>query len=119
MRKMIRLFFYCGHFHACGALCSAAISARCRELVSRTFFGKECRYSSPVVRDAVDPWDDWSFPWARCDPLFSGLAIQLYQRVRARDYKGALFNVGFWYMLVRRPDLIPAVDGDDRGESAA
>ncbi len=101
MRKMIRLFFYCGISTACWGIVFSSYFGDVVNVVSRTFFGKEIGIPPLWFAPLEDPMRMLVFSMGiGVIHLFSGLAIQLYQRVRARDYKGALFNVGFWYMLV-------------------
>ncbi|MEM1484048.1 V-type ATP synthase subunit I [Oscillospiraceae bacterium PP1C4] len=101
MRKTLRMFFFCGISTAFWGIVFSSYFGDVVNVVSRTFFGHEVGIPPLWFAPLEDPMRMLVFSMGvGVIHLFAGLAIQLYLCIRRRDYKSAICNVVFWYMLV-------------------
>ena len=101
MRKTLRMFFFCGISTAFWGAMFGSWFGDAVKVVSTTFFHKTVTLPPLWFEPITDPMRMLVFSMAMgVIHLFTGLGAKLYQCIRARQYKDALYDVVFWYMLV-------------------
>lgn len=105
LKKNIKLFFYCGISTTFWGILFGSFFGDALDVIARTFFGRAA--DAPSLFPAV-----WYYPIN--EPmrmlmfsfligiihLFTGLGMKLYQCIRDKNWKDAVYDVVFWYMLV-------------------
>lgn len=100
-RRSLRMFFYCGISTTFWGIMFSSYFGDVVNVVSRTFFQNEVTIPPLWFVPTQDPMRMLLFSFALgIIHLFFGLGIKLYELVKARKYKDALYDVVFWYMLV-------------------
>ncbi len=101
MRKNLRLFMYCGVSAIFWGVMFGSYFGDAVSVISSVFFGKEITIPPLWFEPVSDPMRMLMFSFLLgIIHLFTGLGINLYLSLRAKNYIGA-FNDGiFWYMLV-------------------
>ncbi len=116
LRSSMRMFFFCGISTLIWGVLFGGYFGNAVDTVAQTFFGRDPALPSLTPPLWFAPLDDpmrlmlFSFLLGIIH-LFAGLAMQLYQLCKRRKYADALYDVGFWYMLVG--GLIIALVGSD------
>ncbi len=105
LRKTMRMFFFCGISTMFWGVMFGSYFGDAVDVIARTFFGRDPALPSLTPPLWFAPLDEpmrlmlFSFLLGIIH-LFAGLAMQLYQLCRRKKYVDALYDVGFWYMLV-------------------
>ncbi|RKJ41129.1 V-type ATP synthase subunit I [Acutalibacter sp. 1XD8-33] len=110
LRKTMKMFFFCGLSTMFWGVLFGSYFGDAVDVVAQTFFG----YGAGMPKEAIPsltpplwfaPLDEpmrlmlFSFLLGIIH-LFAGLAMQIYQLCRRGKYLDALYDSGFWYMLV-------------------
>ena len=101
MRRNIKLFFYCGLSTIFWGVMFGSYFGDALSVITGTFFGKTITIP-PLWMDPVsNPMKLLLLAFAfGVVHVFTGLAVLLYQNLRSRQYKDALYDAVFWYLLV-------------------
>ena len=122
LRKTMRMFFFCGVSTMFWGVMFGSYFGNAVDTIAHTFFGYYSNIPSVDNIPSLTP-PLWFAPLS--DPmrvmlfsfllgiihLFAGLAMQIYQYAKRGKYADALYDSGFWYMLVG--GLIIALVGSD------
>lgn len=101
MKRSLRMFFYCGISTTFWGIMFSSYFGNLVNIVSGTFFGREVGIPPLWFNPTEDPMRMLLFSFAfGVVHLFFGLGIKLYMLLKARQFKDALYDVIFWYMLV-------------------
>ncbi|HHY83195.1 MAG TPA: V-type ATP synthase subunit I [Clostridiales bacterium] len=101
MRKTLRMFFFCGISTTFWGAMFGSWFGDVVTVVSSTFFNKTAAIKPIWFEPMRDPMRMLVFSMAMgIVHLFTGLGAKLYQCIRAKQYKDALYDAVFWYMLV-------------------
>ena len=101
LRNTMRMFCYCGISTAIWGIVFSSYFGDVVTVVSKTFFGHEVSIPPLWFAPLDDPMRMLVFCMAvGIIHLFTGLAIQLYQHLKAGRYMEAFSKVVVWYMLV-------------------
>ncbi len=101
LRKSMRMFFFCGLSTMFWGVMFGSYFGDAIPVIARTFFGKEITLAPLWFEPLKEPMRLMLFSFLLgIIHLFAGLAMQLYQLCRRKKYADALYDVGFWYMLV-------------------
>ena len=105
LRKSMRMFFFCGLSTMFWGVLFGSYFGDAVDQIARTFFGRDPALPSLTPPLWFAPLDQpmrlmlFSFLLGIIH-LFAGLAMQLYQLCKRKKFADALYDVGFWYMLV-------------------
>lgn len=105
LRKTLRMFFFCGLSTMFWGVLFGSYFGDAVDVIARTFFGYGADMPSLTPPLWFAPLDQpmrlmlFSFLLGIIH-LFAGLAMQIYQLCRRGKYLDALYDSGFWYMLV-------------------
>lgn len=122
MRKTMRMFFFCGLSTVFWGVLFGSYFGNAVDTIAHTFFGYYPEIASIDDVPSLTP-PLWFAPLSNpmklmlfsfllgIIHLFAGLAMQIYQYCRRGKYLDALYDSGFWYMLVG--GLIIALVGSD------
>ncbi len=112
LRKTMRMFFFCGISTMFWGVMFGSYFGDAIPVITRTFFGSEVNVPPLWFAPLDDPMRLMLFSFLLgIIHLFAGLAMQIYQLCRRGKYLDALYDSGFWYMLVG--GLIIALVGSD------
>lgn len=112
LRKTMRMFFFCGISTMFWGVMFGSYFGDAIPVITRTFFGSEINVPPLWFAPLDDPMRLMLFSFLLgIIHLFAGLAMQIYQFCRRGKYLDALYDSGFWYMLVG--GLIIALVGSD------
>ena len=101
LRKTLRMFFFCGLSTMFWGVLFGSYFGDAITVVSRTFFGQEIIVPPLWFAPLEQPMRLMLFSFLLgIIHLFAGLAMQVYQLCRRGKYLDALYDSGFWYMLV-------------------
>ncbi len=102
MRKFMKMFFYCGISTTFWGFLFGSFFGDSVNVIASTFFGRPDISLPALWFEPVNkPMKMLVFSFAvGIIHLFTGLGIKLYVNVKDRKWKDALFDAGFWYMLV-------------------
>ena len=101
MKKSLKMFLYCGISTTFWGLMFGSFFGDVIQVVSRTFFGQEAAFKPIWFEPVKDPMRMLMFAFAvGIVHIFTGLALKLYSALKHRDYGTALYDVGFWYLLL-------------------
>ncbi|MGI5959383.1 MAG: V-type ATP synthase subunit I [Massiliimalia sp.] len=101
MKKTLQMFFYCGISTAVWGVLFGGYFGDAITVFSSTFLGKDWTIPALWFVPVNEPMKMLMFSLAvGIVHLFAGLGIQAYQLCRQHRYLDALFDVGFWYLLV-------------------
>ncbi len=101
MKKSLKMFLYCGISTTFWGLMFGSFFGDVIQVVSRTFFGQEVAFKPIWFEPVKDPMRMLMFAFAvGIVHIFTGLALKLYSALKHRDYGTALYDVGFWYLLL-------------------
>ncbi len=110
LRKTMKMFFFCGLSTVFWGVMFGSYFGDVVDVVAKTFFGYGAGLPADQIPSLTPPL--WFAPLA--EPmrlmlfsfllgtihLFAGLGMQIYQLCRRGKYLDALYDSGFWYMLV-------------------
>ena len=112
LRKTMRMFFFCGISTMFWGVMFGSYFGDAIPVIARTFFGAEVNVPPLWFAPLDDPMRLMLFSFLLgIIHLFAGLGMQIYQYCRRGKYLDALYDSGFWYMLVG--GLIIALVGSD------
>ena len=112
LRKTMRMFFFCGLSTMFWGVMFGSYFGDAIPVIARTFFGAEITIAPLWFEPLKEPMRLMLFSFLLgIIHLFAGLAMQIYQLCRRGKYLDALYDSGFWYMLVG--GLIIALVGSD------
>lgn len=112
LRKTMRMFFFCGLSTMFWGVMFGSYFGDAIPVIARTFFNSEFTVEPLWFAPLDDPMRLMLFSFLLgIIHLFAGLAMQIYQYCRRGKYLDALYDSGFWYMLVG--GLIVALVGSD------
>ena len=112
LRKTMRMFFFCGISTMFWGVMFGSYFGDAIPVITRTFFGNEVNVPPLWFAPLDDPMRLMLFSFLLgIIHLFAGLGMQIYQYCRRGKYLDALYDSGFWYMLVG--GLIIALVGSD------
>ena len=102
MRKFMKMFFYCGISTTFWGFLFGSFFGDSVNVIATTFFGRPDISLPAIWFEPVDkPMKMLVFSFVvGIIHLFTGLGIKLYAEVKAGKWKDAIFDAGFWYMLV-------------------
>lgn len=101
MRKTIKMFFICGFSTLFWGVMFGSYFGDVVDVFSQTFLG--VHYTIPALwfLPLENPMRLMVFSFLLgVIHLFTGLGIKFYQLCKAKQYKDALYDVVFWYLLV-------------------
>lgn len=101
MRKTLKMFMYCGISTAFWGIIFGSCFGDAVTVIGQTFFGVDIAFA-PLWFEPIDkPIKMLMFSFAvGIVHLFTGLFMKLYTCIKHKDYKSAIYDVVFWYMLV-------------------
>lgn len=100
-RKTLRMFFFCGLSTLFWGAVFGSWFGNAVLVISTTFFNKPVSLDPLWFEPIQDPMRMLVFSMAvGVVHLFAGLAANIIQSVRRKDYKAILYDAGFWYMLI-------------------
>lgn len=112
LRKSMRMFFFCGISTMFWGVMFGSYFGDAIPVIARTFFNTEITIAPLWFEPLKQPMRLMLFSFLLgIVHLFAGLAMQVYQLCRRGKYMDALYDSGFWYMLVG--GLIIALVGSD------
>jgi V/A-type H+-transporting ATPase subunit I len=101
MRKTLRMFFFCGLSTTFWGSLFGSWFGDVVTVVSTTFFNKPVSIDPLWFEPMKDPMRMLVFSMAMgIVHLFAGLAANIVQNVKAKQYKDAFYDAVLWYMLV-------------------
>lgn len=101
LRKTMRMFFFCGLSTMFWGVLFGSYFGDAIDVVARTFFGADIHVQPLWFAPLEEPMRLMLFSFLLgIIHLFAGLAMQIYQLCRRGKYLDALYDSGFWYMLV-------------------
>ncbi len=101
MKKTLQMFLYCGISTMFWGVMFGSYFGDVVDVVASTFFGKDVTIPPVWFIPVDEPMRLLVFSFLLgIIHLFAGLAMKLYQLCRAKQYKDALYDVIFWYLLV-------------------
>lgn len=101
LKRTLKMFLYSGISTTIWGVLFGSYFGDAVAIAAKTFFGVDFTIPALWFVPLDDPMRMLMVSFAiGLVHLFAGLGVQLYQLCRARDWKGALFDVGFWYFLL-------------------
>ena len=101
-KKFFQMFFYCGISTIFWGFMQGSFFGDAVNVIATTFFNRPDIALKPIWFAPLDnPIRMMGFCFGvGLLHLFVGLGAKLYNCIRTKDVKGAIFDVVFWYMLV-------------------
>lgn len=101
LRKSIKMFMYCGLSTLFWGIMFGGYFGDAIEVIARTFFNKEITVPALWFVPLKDPMRllMYSLLFGLIH-LFTGLALKGYMYIRDKDYKGFVFDILSWFMLL-------------------
>jgi len=101
LRKSLKMFFFCGLSTLFWGVMFGSYFGDAIDVIARTFFGADIHVKPLWFAPLDEPMRLMLFSFLLgIIHLFAGLGMQIYQLCRQRKYLDALYDSGFWYMLV-------------------
>lgn len=101
LKKTLKMFLYCGISTAFWGAMFGGFFGDAVAVISGTYFGKEISFKPLWFEPISDPMKMLAFSFAiGIVHLFTGLFMKLVTCIKNKQYKAALYDVVFWYMLV-------------------
>lgn len=101
LRKTMRMFFFCGLSTMFWGVLFGSYFGDAIDVIARTFFGADIHVQPLWFAPLEEPMRLMLFSFLLgIIHLFAGLAMQIYQLSKRGKYLDALYDSGFWYMLV-------------------
>ncbi len=102
MHKFLKMFLYCGISTTIWGFLFGGFFGDAVNVIATTFFNRpDVKLPALWFEPVASPMKllVYAFVFGIIH-LFVGLGIQMYEQIRDGDVKGAIYDVGFWYMLV-------------------
>lgn len=100
-KRSLKMFFFGGISTVIWGVLFSSYFGDVINVVSKTFFGSEVGIPPLWFNPTQEPMRMLLFAFAvGIVHLFTGLGIKLYMLLKAKQFKDALYDVVFWYMLV-------------------
>lgn len=101
LKKSLKMFLYCGISTAFWGAMFGGFFGDAVTVISSTYFGKEISFKPLWFEPIKDPMKMLVFSFAfGIVHLFTGLFMKLISCIRNKQYKDAIYDVLFWYLLV-------------------
>lgn len=101
LRKSLKMYLYCGISTTFWGVMFGGYFGDAIQVISSTFFGKEIVVKPLWFSPLDEPMRMLMFSLlVGIIHLFAGLGMKLYSLIRAKQYKAAVYDVIFWYLLV-------------------
>ena len=101
LRETLKMFLFCGISTSFWGAMFGSFFGDTVSVVSSTFFGTELSFDPIWFEPAKEPMKMLSFSFAiGIVHLFTGLFMKLYQCIKNKQYRDAVYDVVFWYLLV-------------------
>ncbi|MEG2381108.1 MAG: V-type ATP synthase subunit I [Oscillospiraceae bacterium] len=101
LKKTMTMFMYCGISTMFWGIMFGGYFGDAITVISTTFFNHPVTIPPLWFAPVDDPMRMLVFSFALgIIHIFTGLGMKFYQMVKAGDWKGAIYDVVFWYMLV-------------------
>jgi len=101
MRKALQMFLLCGISTTFWGFLFGSFFGDAVAVISQTFFHKDWALRPIWFEPVKEPMRMLVFSFfLGILHLFTGLGLKLYQCIKNKQYKDALYDVVFWYMLV-------------------
>jgi V/A-type H+/Na+-transporting ATPase subunit I len=102
MKKILKMYMFCGIATIFWGIMFGSIFGDLIDVISRTFLGNVIPTIRPIWFFPVnDPMRMLTFSMAiGIIHLFAGLGMKLYQCMKQKDYKSAVYDVLFWVVLL-------------------
>ncbi len=101
LKKSLKMFLYCGISTAFWGAMFGGFFGDAVTVISSTYFGKEITFKPLWFEPIKDPMKMLVFSFAfGIVHLFTGLFMKLITCIKNKQYKDALYDVVFWYLLV-------------------
>lgn len=101
LKKALKMFLLCGVSTTFWGVLFGSYFGDAIEVVSETFFNTPVKVSALWFVPLNEPMRMLAFSFAiGIIHLFTGLFMQLYELVRAKKFKDAIYDVCSWYLLV-------------------
>lgn len=101
LKKSLKMFFYCGISTTFWGVMFGGYFGDAIPVIAKTFFNKEIEIKPLWFSPINDPMRMLMFSFAvGIVHLFTGLGMKLYSLVKEKQFKDALYDVVFWYLLV-------------------
>ncbi len=101
LKKTLKMYLYCGISTAFWGAMFGGFFGDAITVISSTYFGKEISFRPLWFEPIKDPMKMLVFSFAfGIVHLFAGLFMKLITCIKNRQYKDALYDVIFWYLLV-------------------
>lgn len=101
LRKSLKLFFWCGLSTLFWGIMFGGYFGDAVNVVSRTFFGHEVSIPALWFVPLNEPMRMllWSLIFGMIH-MYTGLALKAYTCIRNKRYLDAVYDVGFWFLLL-------------------
>lgn len=101
LRKMVRMFFWCGLSTFIWGAIFGGWFGDAVSVVSKTFLGREITIPPIWIDPLEDPMTLLIFSIALgIIHIFAGMGMKAYLLIKNGKVLDALFDIGFWYMLI-------------------
>ncbi len=101
MKKTLKMFMYCGISTAFWGLLFGSCFGDAVTVIGQTFFGADIAFKPLWFEPIKKPIQMLLFSFGvGIIHLFTGLFMKLYVCIKHKQYKDALYDVIFWYLLV-------------------
>ena len=101
MRKSLKMFFFSGISTVFWGVMFGSYFGDVVDVVSQTFFGVHLTIPAVWFEPVDEPMRMLLFSFALgIVHLFTGLGIKAYQLIKAGLWRDAVYDAGFWYLLV-------------------
>lgn len=101
MKKTLKMFMYCGVSTAFWGLMFGSCFGDAVTVIGQTFFGVDIAFKPLWFEPIANPILMLMFSFGvGVVHLFAGLFMKLYMCIKNKQYKDALYDVIFWYLLV-------------------
>ncbi len=101
MKKSLKMYLYCGISTTFWGIMFGGYFGDAIQVVARTFFDKEIVIKPLWFSPMDEPMRMLVFSlFVGIIHIFAGLGMKLYSLVRTKQWKDAIYDVVFWYMLV-------------------
>ena len=101
LKKALKMYLYCGISTAFWGAMFGSFFGDAVQVISSTYFGKEIVFKPLWFEPIKDPMKMLIFSFSLgIIHLFAGLGMKFYQNIKHRQYKDAIYDTVFWYLLV-------------------
>ena len=101
LKKALKMYLYCGISTAFWGAMFGSFFGDAVQVISSTYFGKEIAFKPLWFEPIKDPMKMLIFSFTLgIIHLFAGLGMKFYQNIKQKQYKDAIYDTVFWYLLV-------------------